>query len=71
MVQPADDIGQGATQVGANQLELWILIEQAGHLPEEVKQARRDALMELQQSISLARNQALVGKTLRAGNESR
>jgi ribosomal protein S12 methylthiotransferase len=38
--------------------------EQPGHLPEEVKQARRDALMELQQSISLARNQALVGKTL-------
>ncbi len=38
--------------------------EQADHVPEEVKQARRDALMEVQQSISLARNQALVGKTL-------
>jgi ribosomal protein S12 methylthiotransferase len=38
--------------------------DQANHVPEDVKQARRDALMELQQSISLARNQALVGKTL-------
>jgi ribosomal protein S12 methylthiotransferase len=38
--------------------------EQSGHLPEDVKQARRDALMALQQSISLARNQALVGQTL-------
>jgi ribosomal protein S12 methylthiotransferase len=38
--------------------------EQPGHLPEDVKQARRAALMELQQSISLARNQALVGQTL-------
>jgi ribosomal protein S12 methylthiotransferase len=38
--------------------------DQADHLPEEVKQARRDALMELQQSISLARNQAFVGKTM-------
>jgi ribosomal protein S12 methylthiotransferase len=38
--------------------------DQADHLPEEVKQARRDALMELQQSISLARNQAYVGKTM-------
>ena len=38
--------------------------EQADHVPEEVKNARRDALMEMQQSISLARNQALVGKTL-------
>ena len=38
--------------------------DQPGHLPEDVKIARRDALMELQQGISLARNQALVGKTL-------
>ena len=38
--------------------------EQANHVPEDVKEARRDALMELQQSISLARNQAMVGKTL-------
>jgi ribosomal protein S12 methylthiotransferase len=38
--------------------------EQPGHLPEDMKQARRDALMALQQSISLARNQALVGQTL-------
>ncbi len=37
----------------------------ADHLPEEVKAARRDALMELQQAISLSRNQALVGKQLR------
>jgi ribosomal protein S12 methylthiotransferase len=39
--------------------------EQADHVPEEVKAARRDALMELQQGISLARNQALVGQTLK------
>jgi ribosomal protein S12 methylthiotransferase len=38
--------------------------EQPNHVPEDVKNARHDALMELQQSISLARNQALVGKTL-------
>lgn len=38
--------------------------EQPNHVPEDVKNARRDALMELQQGISLARNQALVGKTL-------
>ncbi len=35
-----------------------------GHLPEAIKQARREALMELQQSISLAKNQNLVGKRL-------
>jgi ribosomal protein S12 methylthiotransferase len=39
--------------------------DQPDHVPEEVKAARRDALMELQQGISLARNQALVGQTLR------
>jgi len=33
-------------------------------VPEEVKQERRDRLMALQQRISLAKNQALVGKTL-------
>ena len=33
-------------------------------VPEAVKEARRDELMELQQHISLARNQALVGRTL-------
>lgn len=33
-------------------------------LPEEVKQERFERLMELQQGISLERNQALVGKTL-------
>ena len=33
-------------------------------VPEEVKAARRDALMELQQPISLAKNQALVGQIL-------
>lgn len=33
-------------------------------VPEEVKAARRDELMELQQNISLVRNQALVGQTL-------
>jgi ribosomal protein S12 methylthiotransferase len=34
------------------------------HVPDEVKAERRDRLMELQQGISLARNQALVGQTL-------
>lgn len=33
-------------------------------VPEAVKEARRNALMELQQSISLAKNQAQVGKVL-------
>lgn len=33
-------------------------------IPEEVKQARLEQLMELQQPISLERNQALVGQTL-------
>jgi ribosomal protein S12 methylthiotransferase len=33
-------------------------------VPDDVKQARYEALMELQQGISLAKNQALVGKTL-------
>jgi ribosomal protein S12 methylthiotransferase len=35
-----------------------------GHLPEEVKQARYQRLMEMQQPISLRKNQALVGQTL-------
>ncbi len=34
-------------------------------VPEEVKQARRERLMALQQRISLAKNQAHVGKTLK------
>ncbi len=38
--------------------------DQANHVAEDVKNARRDALMELQQSISLTRNQAHVGKTI-------
>jgi ribosomal protein S12 methylthiotransferase len=33
-------------------------------VPAEVQNARRDELMEIQQSISLAKNQAQVGKTL-------
>lgn len=33
-------------------------------VPDDVKQARWEQLMELQQGISLAKNQALVGKTL-------
>ena len=36
----------------------------AGQVADDVKQARYNALMELQQGISLARNQALVGQTL-------
>ncbi len=39
--------------------------EQPDHVPDEVKAARRDALMELQQGISLSRNQALVGQRLK------
>lgn len=35
-----------------------------GHLPEEVKEERLGRLMETQQRISLARNQAQVGRTL-------
>lgn len=35
------------------------------HVPDEVKQARYEALMELQQGISLKKNQALVGQTLK------
>jgi ribosomal protein S12 methylthiotransferase len=34
------------------------------HVPDDVKEARYNALMELQQSISLAKNQSFVGKTL-------
>jgi ribosomal protein S12 methylthiotransferase len=34
------------------------------HVPDDVKAARHDALMARQQSISLARNQAQVGRTL-------
>lgn len=36
----------------------------ANHVPDEIKQARYDRLMELQQGISLRKNQALVGQTL-------
>jgi ribosomal protein S12 methylthiotransferase len=39
--------------------------ELPGQVPEEVKQARYEQAMELQQSISLARNQAQVGRQLR------
>ena len=35
-----------------------------GQVPDDVKDARWNALMELQQGISLAKNQAFVGKTL-------
>jgi ribosomal protein S12 methylthiotransferase len=34
------------------------------HVPDEVKRARRAEIMEMQQQISLQRNQALVGRTL-------
>lgn len=34
------------------------------HLPDEVKEARRDALMEIQQQIAFEHNDALVGQTL-------
>jgi ribosomal protein S12 methylthiotransferase len=36
----------------------------ADHVPDDVKQARWEALMELQQGISLKKNQAFVGRTL-------
>lgn len=35
-----------------------------GQVPDDVKEARYETLMEMQQGISLAKNQALVGKTL-------
>ena len=35
-------------------------------IPEDVKEERRDAIMELQRDISLAKNQEKVGKTLKA-----
>jgi ribosomal protein S12 methylthiotransferase len=38
--------------------------EQPGHLPEALKLERLDALMAVQQGISLARNQTFVGRTL-------
>src|SRR5690606_37988671 len=38
--------------------------ELPGQVPDDVKEARRDLLMQTQQGISLQRNQALVGKTL-------
>lgn len=37
-----------------------------GHLPEEVKQERRDRLMEVQQQVHLKWNQTRIGKTLEA-----
>jgi ribosomal protein S12 methylthiotransferase len=36
----------------------------ADDVPPEVKEERRERLMEIQQPISLAKNQALVGRTL-------
>lgn len=36
----------------------------AWQVPDDIKEARRDELMELQQQISLEKNQELVGKTL-------
>jgi ribosomal protein S12 methylthiotransferase len=36
----------------------------ADQVPDEIKETRRDALMELQQGISLAKNQAQVGRVL-------
>lgn len=39
--------------------------ELPGHVPDEVKQARWEQLMELQQGISLAKNQAFVGQTMK------
>ncbi|MBX3061719.1 MAG: 30S ribosomal protein S12 methylthiotransferase RimO [Anaerolineae bacterium] len=39
--------------------------DQPDHVPQEIKEARRDELMEIQQQISLAKNQAQVGKTLK------
>jgi ribosomal protein S12 methylthiotransferase len=38
--------------------------EMDGQVDEEVKEERRDALMELQQGISLTRNRRLIGRTL-------
>ncbi|TVR19875.1 MAG: 30S ribosomal protein S12 methylthiotransferase RimO [Anaerolineaceae bacterium] len=38
--------------------------ELPNHVPDDIKQARWETLMELQQGISLSRNQAFIGKTL-------
>ena len=38
--------------------------DQPNHVPEEVKQERYERLMEMQQAISLKKNQAQVGRTL-------
>lgn len=38
--------------------------ELPGHVDDEIKQARWEELMELQQGISLSKNQAFIGKTL-------
>ena len=35
-----------------------------GQLPQEIKEARRDIVMELSQKISLQRNESMIGKTL-------
>jgi ribosomal protein S12 methylthiotransferase len=41
------------------------LAEKIGQVPEEVIQRRHNELMEIQQGISLANNQALLGKRIR------
>ena len=45
-------------EIGTSSAEL------ANHVPDDVKQDRYERLMELQQGISLSKNQAFVGKTL-------
>lgn len=40
-----------------------------GQLPEEIKEARRDKVMELSQRISLERNNSMIGKTVRVITE--
>ena len=47
-----------------------VAFDMANPVPIEVAEERRNAIMELQQSISLAHNQALEGRTLKVLVES-
>ncbi len=40
-----------------------------GQLPQEIKEKRRDAVMELSQKISLSRNESMIGKTVKVITE--
>ena len=40
-----------------------------GQIPQEIKEKRRDEVMELSQRISLSRNESMIGKTLKVITE--